>query len=676
MVAVRGFTFAQNGLGSVTIAVPAEAAVGDLLLLVVTSLSAQPTELAGWMTVETVYLYHGVAGSFSWRMATAADLGTEITVDTDFGAGAGMAATLIAVAGAVPPIGRAYLRLQDAALIPAANDVTITAGAGDLVLYVGNVWRTGSNDYPQHIGTPPTPVTFTRGTSLGAPTVDNDAYSITALGAETAAASGPLTQSFIGEQGEACFHAALVVTPGSLATNDDFANAEPVTIATDGGTYISPRVFSGYYTREEGELFEDIYGPDYDTGFHTAWWSYTPAATGAASFDTHLSRDTFYVGYGADTLLGVYTGESVGALTLVANNDEGTGQPLSTSGLSGIHVVAGVRYYVRVSVPSEGWLGAAIAYVLRVTGPATVTPGAAGGITGANGLAPLDLTPIYALDGLTFNATDAYGVDWIVTEEVGWSDTAPVRMSVGDREDAHGGVSGPVWRGARLISLKGVALAGSRLAMLYAKERLRVCADGGAATFPLTVAEAHMTRLCWVKQFAETRIRDKGAVAFDWELSLRSDDPFRYATDVISVPIALPATPAGGWVFLPGGVGMDWPLTLGAEIAGGVGQVLHPGNAAVYPTLTIVGPLTNPTVENRATGQRISLNVAVGAGDQVLIDMGARSLTINGSTRFDVLSSTSSWWQIQPGTNEIRFSAATGDTGTQLLTVTYRPAWK
>jgi hypothetical protein len=289
---------------------------------------------------------------------------------------------------------------------------------------------------------------------------------------------------------------------------------------------------------------------------------------------------------------------------------------------------------------------------------------------------PLTETPTYQLDGMLFNATDDFSVDWIVTEEVGWSDTAPVRMSIADREDAHGGVSGPVWRGARLISLKGIALATGRLGMLYAKERLRACADGGAAMFPLTVTEEHMTRMCWVKQFAETRIRDKGAVAFDWELSLRSDDPFRYATDVTSVPVSLPSTPTGGWVFLPSGVGMNWPLTLGTDIAGGLGLAMHPGNAAVYPTLTIVGPLTNPTVENRATGQLISLNVSIGIGDQVLIDMGARSLTINGASRFDVLSNTSSWWQIQPGMNEIRFTAATGPTDTPTLTVTYRPAWK
>jgi hypothetical protein len=281
-------------------------------------------------------------------------------------------------------------------------------------------------------------------------------------------------------------------------------------------------------------------------------------------------------------------------------------------------------------------------------------------------------SPTYTLDGLTLNSTDSFGVEWIVTEETGWSDAAPIRLTTADREDAHGGVSGPVWRGARLISLKGTAIAGngSRYTMLQAKDRLREIADDGA--YELLVVEEHMTRVTTVKQFAECRIRDRGSFAFEWELSLRADDPLRYAPVPQTLSMELPTTTGGGWVMQ----NMTWPMTLGTGLVGGSKVADNYGTAPVYAVLTIAGPLTNPTVTNVTTGQLISLALAVNSGEQLVIDMATHSVRLSGANRFDALTTTSSWWQLVPGFNDLRFDAATGATGTPLATVTYRPAWR
>lgn len=280
----------------------------------------------------------------------------------------------------------------------------------------------------------------------------------------------------------------------------------------------------------------------------------------------------------------------------------------------------------------------------------------------------LVLTPTYDLDGFVLNATDTYGVDWIVGEELGWSDAAPVRLAVADREDAHGGISGPVWRGARLINLKGIALAPDRITMLYAKDRLRAVGDDTTTT-QLTVAEAHLTRHTWVKYATEARMRDVNSRAFEWELSLRADDPLRYGdAQILSMP--LPITPAGGLAYP-----LTFPYTYGAGLVGGYGTADNAGNAATYPVLQISGPLSNPAVYNATTGAQIAAQLDLAAGDVLTIDAAGRGLSVNGASRFDAMTADSSWWTLAPGGNDIRFTASTYDTA-PLMVMTWRSAWR
>src|SRR5438552_1669252 len=82
--------------------------------------------------------------------------------------------------------------------------------------------------------------------------------------------------------------------------NDNFANRIVLSgnsVGTTGTTVAA--------TKEAGE-------PNHagNPGGHSIWWSWTAPATGDVTIDT--------AGSAFDTLLGVYTGASVSALTLVA----------------------------------------------------------------------------------------------------------------------------------------------------------------------------------------------------------------------------------------------------------------------------------------------------------------------------------------------------------------------
>lgn len=142
--------------------------------------------------------------------------------------------------------------------------------------------------------------------------------------------------------------------PIEPSVNDMFANALPINIASDGGTYQSDPVPLMGNTVEPDEIGD---------GFESAWWKYVPSSDGAATFDL--------TGSGAfgdpDTLLHLFNGTELSSLALVASNDDydSTTQSLLTE-----QVVGGETYYVRAATFNDYQDLIERSYVLVVTGPA------------------------------------------------------------------------------------------------------------------------------------------------------------------------------------------------------------------------------------------------------------------------------------------------------------------
>src|SRR5581483_9376471 len=117
-----------------------------------------------------------------------------------------------------------------------------------------------------------------------------------------------------------------------------------------------------------------------DAGGRSIWYRWTAPSGGSVSLDT--------TGSDFDTLLAVYTGSSVGALTQVAANDDANGSTKASA--TTFDVKSGTTYAVAV----DGWSGAAgnVKLNLVLTRPpgndafaaAQVIAGAAGSIAGTN----------------------------------------------------------------------------------------------------------------------------------------------------------------------------------------------------------------------------------------------------------------------------------------------------
>jgi hypothetical protein len=111
-------------------------------------------------------------------------------------------------------------------------------------------------------------------------------------------------------------------------SNDSFASAATLTGLAGQSTGWNLNA-----TKETGEP-----GHAGNSGGKSVWWKWTAPAAGTLSLDTH--------GSGFDTLLGLYTGASITALTTVSSNDN-DGSPGNASGLSAT-VSAGTSYRIAV----------------------------------------------------------------------------------------------------------------------------------------------------------------------------------------------------------------------------------------------------------------------------------------------------------------------------------------
>jgi hypothetical protein len=142
----------------------------------------------------------------------------------------------------------------------------------------------------------------------------------------------------------ALFLLLCAVAPRADALNDGtdaFASATNITINGDIST---PTALTAF-TKEAGE-------PDHGGGGQSAWWRWTPTVSGICTVDSvdGGNDDTGLT----DTVIAVYTGNAVNALTLVARGDDVFRLLLSTTSF---YAVAGTTYRIVVDSYAPGSTG-------------------------------------------------------------------------------------------------------------------------------------------------------------------------------------------------------------------------------------------------------------------------------------------------------------------------------
>jgi MYXO-CTERM domain-containing protein len=127
--------------------------------------------------------------------------------------------------------------------------------------------------------------------------------------------------------------AGSVTRPG----NNDFANAVAVTLNNNAATVTGSNINANKQTGEPN------HAPD-EPGGASVWWRWTAPSDGSLVLTT--------AGSNFDTLLAVYTGSAVNALTQIAANDDVQSGVIRTSTLT-FNVTGGTVYSIAV----DGWEG-------------------------------------------------------------------------------------------------------------------------------------------------------------------------------------------------------------------------------------------------------------------------------------------------------------------------------
>lgn len=103
-------------------------------------------------------------------------------------------------------------------------------------------------------------------------------------------------------------------------------------------------------------------------------------------------------------------------------------------------------------------------------------------------------------------------------------------------------------------------------------------------------------------------------------------------------------------------------------------SLINSGNAPAHWSAALAGPATNPIITNNDTGQMLSFTELVLTGSDVLtFDSSDSTVKLNGDAISSTFNQGFSWFDLDPGPNNISFSAT--DANTASFSVIHRDAY-
>jgi hypothetical protein len=274
-----------------------------------------------------------------------------------------------------------------------------------------------------------------------------------------------------------------------------------------------------------------------------------------------------------------------------------------------------------------------------------------------------------ALGDLVLGDTDPYGVRWSLTKFDGWRGTPGTTLELKQRARADGATTTEPFVPARVMTLGGLIHAPDIAALDDAFDRLNAAVTLDPQL--MVVAEGSRIRNCMVQRQGEVipdEFTDKlGA----YSILISAADPRKFG-DLVSLSTALPSS-SGGLVYP-----VTYPVTYTGSSVTGIVQVTNAGNTQAPVWLRVDGPIPAGGWTVTHVGKKQSLtfatSLALSAGEFVTVDMDRREVLAQDQAARSGYVTSRGWFSLDPGVNEIAFSAA-NYSSTALLTVATKPAW-
>jgi hypothetical protein len=164
---------------------------------------------------------------------------------------------------------------------------------------------------------------------------------------------------------------------------------------------------------------------------------------------------------------------------------------------------------------------------------------------------------------------------------------------------------------------------------------------------------------------------------YQTELVFRAADPFNYSQSSQSASIGAPSTVSTGMP-LP----IVFPIPFGLVSTGGSVPITPGGNAPVYPSVTITGPIISPVIANVTKNQSLFFEgLTLASGEQLVVEFNPatpQSAKVAGVSKLGSLRyADSRFWTLDPGVAQTVsfYGLGLGYSGVTNMVVSWRDAY-
>lgn len=248
----------------------------------------------------------------------------------------------------------------------------------------------------------------------------------------------------------------------------------------------------------------------------------------------------------------------------------------------------------------------------------------------------------------------------------------PLRAPVGNLSGTDGGYVNPQFKAPREITINGFILADSCDVAFQARCQLQKALPI-RQMLPMFIETLNGKTYFTEVSLLDLKMDYERAKYQEFQITVVAPDPNFYdAGDGID--------PDSGWIeqiiYKTMGGGYVTPYVLTVEWRPGQtpAVVTNTGNIWIYPQIVLEGKWTNPRITNTTTGQFVELSVATSSSDKIVIDMKARTITLNGYSILPYRHPDSSWWYLDFGDNIITLMSTSG-SDEQVGIIRYRQAY-
>lgn len=269
---------------------------------------------------------------------------------------------------------------------------------------------------------------------------------------------------------------------------------------------------------------------------------------------------------------------------------------------------------------------------------------------------------------LVLGAADATGAQFTVAKFDGWGSPAST-AALAQRARGHGATSSEGFYRARVMTIEGLIIVLEPASLSAAVDSLSAAVT--LAQFAMLVSEQGRVRNLAASRQDDVMVTYLTDTIARYSIQVVANDPLKYG-DLVTATTLLPSS-TGGLVYP-----VTYPVTYSGVSNSGVIRVVNEGNTQAPVWLRIDGPIPAGGWTVTHVGKKQSLtfasSLALDAGEFVTVDMENREILAQGQAPRAGYVTSRGWFSLDPGANDIAFSAQNYSPTAQ-LTVTTKPAW-